>query len=64
VRGVPAAPRGGGYRSEPADLEARPGGHHGVHQGADGSMPKLYPSALSDADVAAVAAYVMKLRKK
>jgi len=29
-----------------------------------GSMPKLYPSALSDADVAAVAAYVMTLRKK
>jgi len=28
-----------------------------------GSMPKLYPSALSDADVAAVAAYVMTLRK-
>jgi len=29
-----------------------------------GSMPKLYPSALSDADVAAVAAYVMTLRKQ
>ncbi len=29
-----------------------------------GSMPKLYPNALSDADVAAVAAYVMTLRKK
>jgi mono/diheme cytochrome c family protein len=29
-----------------------------------GSMPKLYPGALSDADVAAVAAYVMTLRKQ
>src|SRR3989441_13327635 len=29
-----------------------------------GSMPKLYPGALSDADVAAVAAYVMTLRKR
>ena len=29
-----------------------------------GSMPKLYPSAVSDADVAAVAAYVMTLRKQ
>jgi len=29
-----------------------------------GSMPKLYPSALSEADVAAVAAYVMTLRKQ
>jgi len=28
-----------------------------------GSMPKLYPSPLSDADVASVAAYVMTLRK-
>jgi len=29
-----------------------------------GSMPRLYPSAVSDADVAAVAAYVMTLRKQ
>jgi len=27
-------------------------------------MPKLYPSMVSDADVAAVAAYVMTLRKQ
>lgn len=32
-------------------------------KGPTGSMPKLYPNPLSDADVAAVAAYVMTLRK-
>jgi len=38
------APAGRGYRSEPADLEARPGGHHGVHQGAD----RQHAQALSE----------------
>jgi len=28
-----------------------------------GSMPHLYPNTLSDADVAAIAAYVMTLRR-
>jgi mono/diheme cytochrome c family protein len=32
-------------------------------KGPTGAMPKLYPSPLSEADVANVAAYVMTLRK-